>query len=60
MGRSLVQRSPAVCLSRSMVRCNIAYEFQGNYLDVYTFVGTRISLCRPRCGLFKDAVIGSG
>jgi hypothetical protein len=59
MGRSLAQRSPTVCLSRSVVNCHIAYEFQGNYLDVYIFVGTRIRLYRPRCGLFKDGVIDS-
>jgi len=59
MGQSLVQRSPTVCLSRSVVRYNIAYEFQGNYLKVFTFMGTRISLYRSRCGLLKDAAIGS-
>ena len=59
MGRSLVQRSPTVCLSRSVVRYNVAYEFQGNCLEVYTVVGTRISLYRPRCGLFKDALVCS-
>jgi len=48
-----------MCLSWSAVRYNIAYGFQGNYLEVYTFVGTRISLYRSRYGLLKDAVIGS-
>jgi hypothetical protein len=58
MGQSPVQRCPTVCLSRSVVRYKTAYEFQGNYLKEYTFLGTRISLYRSRCGLLKDAVIG--
>jgi len=53
MGQSLVQRSRTECLSRNVVRYNIAYEFQGYYLEMYTFVETRISLYRPRCGFLK-------
>jgi hypothetical protein len=48
-----------VCLSRSVVRYNVAFEFEGNCLEVYTFVRTGISLYRPRFGLFKDALVGS-